>query len=172
MARSSGLVSWALATAAILWGLALSTRLFPKRPKAGWLQDLHRYLGTLALTFTGIHMAALVADSYVEFRIGDLLIPFASQWRPVAVAWGVIAFYLLLAVQITSALKRKIRPRTWRVVHRLSFGIFALGTLHAATAGTDATGAIAVWVGAICLGAVTFSALLRVLSPRSSLNKA
>ena len=56
------------------------------KPKAPWLLDLHRHLGGLTVLFTGLHMAALVADSYAQFGLADLLVPFASEWRPGAVA--------------------------------------------------------------------------------------
>ena len=54
-----------------------------------------------------------------------------------AVAWGVIGMYLLLAVEITSLLRSKMSKRTWRLVHYLSFPLFALTTLHLLWAGTD-----------------------------------
>ena len=52
-ARASGIVAWGLAAASVVWGLALSTRLLGRRPRPGWLLDLHRFLGGLALSFTG-----------------------------------------------------------------------------------------------------------------------
>ena len=47
VARASGLVGWALLAAATLWGLALSTKIFGKRPRPNWILDLHRMLGAL-----------------------------------------------------------------------------------------------------------------------------
>ena len=44
VARSSGLVAWALVTASIVWGLALSSRLIRRRGVPAWLLALHRYL--------------------------------------------------------------------------------------------------------------------------------
>jgi hypothetical protein len=55
-ARASGIVAWGLAAASVVWGLALSTRLLGRRPRPAWLLDLHRYLGGLALAFTGVHV--------------------------------------------------------------------------------------------------------------------
>jgi len=66
-ARASGLVSWALLSASMLWGLVLSTKLRPPRIRPNWTLDLHRYLGGLAVIFVGVHLAALVFDSYVGF---------------------------------------------------------------------------------------------------------
>ena len=91
VARAAGLVSWALLAAATLWGLALSTGALGRRPRPNWLLDLHRWLGGTALVFTGVHVVALLADQYVHFGLTEILVPFASSWHPVAVAWGVVA---------------------------------------------------------------------------------
>jgi len=108
VARAAGLVSWALLAAATLWGLALSTRALGDRPRANWLLDLHRWLGGTALAFTGVHVVALLADQYVHFGVAEILVPFTSSWHPVAVAWGVVAAYLLLAVELTSLARNRL----------------------------------------------------------------
>lgn len=79
VAGPSGLVAWALATLAVVWGLALSTRLLGKRPAPAWLLDLHRFLGGLTTVFVAVHIGALVADNYAHFGLGDLLVPMASS---------------------------------------------------------------------------------------------
>ena len=138
VARSGGIVAWALLAASVLWGLALSTKVLRGRPRPNWILDLHRFLGGLALVFTGVHVGSLILDSYVHFGPADFLVPFASSWKPVAVAFGVLALYLLIAVEATSLAKRRLPHRVWRRVHLLSMPLFALATLHFVTAGTDA----------------------------------
>ena len=140
VARSSGIVAWALLAGSVVWGLALSTKITNGRPKPNWLLDLHRFLGGLALVFTGIHLGSLVLDSYVDFGLTDLLVPMASSWQPGAVAWGVAGLYLLLAVEITSLLRPRLPRKVWKWTHMLSFPLFAVSTAHGLLAGTDATG--------------------------------
>jgi DMSO/TMAO reductase YedYZ heme-binding membrane subunit len=137
VARAAGLVSWGLLAAAMLWGLALSTRALGDRPRPNWLLDLHRWLGGTALAFTGVHVVALLADQYVRFSPTQILVPFASSWHPVAVAWGIVAAYLLLAVELTSLARRRLSKQTWRRVHTASFVLFVAATVHGLTAGTD-----------------------------------
>ena len=72
---------------------------------------MHRFLGGAAVTFTGLHVAGLVADSYVHFGVADVLVPGASSWRPGAVAPGVVSLYLLAAVELTSLFMRRSRRR-------------------------------------------------------------
>ena len=137
LARSGGVAAWAMLAFSVLWGLVLSTKAFGKRPRPNWLLDLHRFVGGAAVVFTGIHIVSLVLDSFVEFGIREILVPFTSSYRPTAVAWGIIAFYLLLAVEITSLLKKRLSKRAWRATHYLSFPLFILATAHGVTAGTD-----------------------------------
>jgi predicted ferric reductase len=137
LARSGGVAAWAMLAFSMLWGLALSTRAFGARPKPNWMLDLHRFVGGAAVVFTGIHIASLVLDSFVEFGVREVLVPFTSSYRPSAVAWGVIAFYVLLTVEITSLLRQRLAKRTWRAFHYLSFPLFILATAHGVTAGTD-----------------------------------
>jgi hypothetical protein len=142
LARASGLAAWALLVVAVLWGLLLSTRLLQNRRRPAWLLDLHRWLGGLAVSFTGIHVIGLVADSYEHFGWKEILVPYASEWRPAAVAWGVVGLYLLLAVQITSLLMRRLPRQLWKRVHYLSFFLLFIATMHSALAGTDTS---AIW---------------------------
>jgi predicted ferric reductase len=144
-ARASGLVAWALVTASILWGLALSTRLIRRRGAPAWLLDLHKFLGTLSMVFVGVHIFALWADSYVHFGPSELFVPMASEWRPGAVAWGIAATYLLVAIELTSWAIRKVPRRLWRAVHLASFPLFGAATVHAFTAGADRMNVAVQW---------------------------
>lgn len=165
VARSSGLVAWALLAASMLWGLALTTSAFAGKAASRWLLDLHRWLGGLAVVFVGLHLATIVGDRFVHFTLAAVLVPFASDWRPAGVAWGVVAMYLLVAVEATSLLRRRLPPRLWRVVHSLSFPLFVVATLHALLAGTDTAQAWAQWSVIGASMAVAFLAVARTVAP-------
>jgi len=135
--RATGLVAWGLVTAAVVWGLLLSLRQLPK-PRPAWMLDLHRYLGGMTVVFVGLHIASLAADSFVGFDWDDLLVPYASEWRPGAVAWGILAFYLLLAIEATSLLMRRLGRGFWHAIHLFSLVVFVAITIHALSAGADA----------------------------------
>src|SRR5436190_691948 len=151
VARSAGIVAWALLTASVLWGLTMTTRFTGRRVRRPWLLDLHRYLGGLAAIFTGVHVLAILLDSYVHFDLASVLVPFASSWHPVAVAWGVVAAYLLVAVELTSLARGHMPRRIWRAIHFASFPLFLLATVHGITSGTDAHELVfrAVAIGAV-----------------------
>lgn len=162
IARSSGLVAWALLAASTLWGLALTTRPFDRgRVASRWLNDLHRFLGGLAVVFVALHLTGVVADSFVHFGLADVLVPLASAWHPWAVAWGVVALYLLVAVELTSLLKARLPHRLWKGVHALSFVLFAVATVHILQAGTDTDDGWALYPVLAVTMVVTFLAVAR-----------
>ncbi|MEN8237911.1 MAG: ferric reductase-like transmembrane domain-containing protein [Actinomycetota bacterium] len=141
LSRSTGLVAAVLIIAAFIWGVLLSTQLVKPVKKPAWLLDLHRWLGTLAVVFVVLHLVALLADSYVEFDITDILVPFASEWKPAAVAWGVVGLYLLVIIQLSSwqPIRSRISRRVWHAVHLISFPLVWVVIMHSGAAGTDVT---------------------------------
>lgn len=137
LARSSGLVAWAIAGVAILLGLLLSGRL-RRVPTPAWQQDLHRFLGGLSVVFLGLHLAGLAFDPTVAFGPTQLAIPMASTWRPGAVTWGIAAAYALVIVEASSLVMRRLPRKLWRAIHFLSYAVWISGTVHALESGTDA----------------------------------
>jgi predicted ferric reductase len=164
-ARAGGMVAWALASLSVIWGLQLSTRLV-RKPAPAWVLDLHRFLGGLAVAFTGVHMVGLFLDTHSNFGLAQLLVPFTSSWRPSAVALGVVAMYLLLAVELTSLAMNRLPRRVWHAIHLSSFGVFVIGTVHGLLAGTDATNPLFQWSVMIVSGVVLFLTLVRALAPK------
>jgi len=163
VARASGLVAWALLAGSVVWGLLMTSKVVRRRVKNAWLLDLHRWLGGLALTVTGIHILAIMSDTYVHFGLASVLVPFASHWHPAAVAWGVASLYLLAAVELTSLVRRHLNYRLWRRIHLLSFPLFVMSTLHGLTAGTDSARPMAIIAVGLVAAAVTFLTIVRVM---------
>src|SRR3954453_13318817 len=163
VARASGIVAWALVLATIVWGLLLATKVLGRRPSPAWLLSLHRYLGGLTVAFVGVHVGAVLLDSYTSFGPTDVLVPFTGSWHPVAVAWGIVGMYLLAAIEVTSLLRHRLSKRAWHAVHLLSYFLFATTTVHMLTAGTDVKQVVAA-TAAVMLGvaAVFGSAALYV----------
>lgn len=159
LARAGGLVAWGMLGLSVLWGLAASTAILQERRKPGWLLDLHSWLGGLAVTFTIIHVIALIGDDYVEFGLKEVLVPMTSEWRPVAVAWGVLSLYLLIAIQLTSLLRRHLPKRLWRWVHLTAFALFFTSGIHAGMAGTDTANLVYRWA-TVSITALTMVAIL------------
>lgn len=137
LTRASANIAMVLILFTILWGVLLATRVLKPNDRPAWLRDLHTWLGGLALVFTIIHILTLIADSYISFTFVSVLVPFVSAWKPFPVSLGILAFYILAAVQITSLLMRKMSRTTWRRIHMLSYAQFVLVMAHVLTTGSD-----------------------------------
>ena len=164
-ARAGGIIAWALASLAVISGLQLSTRLV-RKPAPSWVLDLHRFLGGLTVVFVAIHLVGLAADPFIGFGPADLFVPFVSSFKPDAVALGIVAMYLLVAIEITSLAMRKLSRRTWHAVHLTSFLLFILATVHGITAGTDRHNALFQWACLLTATVVLMMTLVRIWSPR------
>jgi predicted ferric reductase len=168
-ARASGLIAWAVVTASIVWGLTLSSRLIRRRGIPAWLLDLHRYLGTLTLVFTAVHLLALSQDKFVHFGPKELFVPMASRWAPGSVAWGIAAMYLVIAIQITSWLMRRMRRRVWHAIHLTTFPMFAAATIHGLRTGADRNNLFVQWgalVGVVLVVGLIFFRVLTIPEKR------
>lgn len=165
VARATGIVAYVLLTVGVTTGLLVSSRLLRQRVRRDWLVDWHRFLGGLATLFTLGHLVGLWLDDVVAFGPVELLVPLASTYRPVAVAWGVVALWLLVAVELTSLARDRLAPRLWRAVHWSSYPIFALATVHLLTAGTDARNVVVLVVVGASVGVVVGLLLLRATAP-------
>lgn len=163
VARAAGLVAWALLAASVGLGVLLSSKLLGRRVPPTWQLDLHRGLAALAVAFTGVHVAGAVADDWIHLGWSEVLVPFTSSWRPVAIAWGVVTLDLLIAVQVTSLLRRHLSRRAWKRVHLLSYPLFASATAHGLTAGTELGTTAGIAVAALVTATVAGLTAARVV---------
>jgi hypothetical protein len=102
----------------------------------------------------------------VHFGLADLAVPFASSWKTGPVALGVVALYLLVAVEISSLYRTRLSRRAGKMIHLTSYVLFWSATLHLITAGTDAGNPVSRVAVAVTMTLVVFLTLVRALSGR------
>ena len=163
VARGAGITAWLFLTASIMWGIVLTAGLFPKHRRPAWLLDLHRGLAGLTVGFVAIHIGALVADTFVHFGLADVVVPFASSWKPWQVALGVLALWGLIAVEATSLAMKRLPRSAWRAIHFTSYAVFALTSFHGTFAGTDATNPLYVWTSIAVTVTLMIAVVIRIL---------
>jgi len=168
LSRASGIVAWALLTGSVLWGILLATRVLKAIDRPAWLLDLHRWLSALTIFAVALHLVALYADSYVEFSVTDLMVPFFATWRPFAVALGVFATYLLAIVQVSSLLMKRLPRKIWRSIHLTSYVMFVFVTLHSFLAGHDRGASMFVSFSAVLISFTAIATAIRVRYATSS----
>lgn len=167
LARASGIVAWLMMTGSMACGIVLAAKAVSGRGRPAWVLAMHRWFGALTLAFLAVHIAALVADSYVTFGLADITVPFASDWRPNAVALGVISMWLLVVVEISSLAMRRLPRKLWRGVHLSSYAAFWATSMHGAFAGTDTTSWWYRITGAVAVVAVTAVLMYRIANRRA-----
>jgi len=145
LARGSGMAALVLLTLVVGLGLALSLRM----ASDAWPRILttagHRQLTNLALVMTGLHLAMLLVDADAAMSLADLAIPFASGYRPVATALGVLGLYVLLVIWVSTLMRARLGQRRWRALHRVAIVAWALAMVHGVLAGSDTGTAWAVF---------------------------
>jgi sulfoxide reductase heme-binding subunit YedZ len=152
--RAFGLVSMVLLSTVVVLGLLVAGR----RPSYV-LIGLHRSLSLLSVGLIALHVATGAADSYVPIRWVDVVVPFVSSYRAFWLGLGVVAADLLLALIVTSLLRTRLGPRTWRAVHWLAYAAWPVAVVHALGMGTDGRAVLA--LTAACAAAVAVAAVGR-----------
>ena len=160
LTRATGLVTLLLLSATVVLGTVASVGWTTERWPRFLSQAVHRNLSLFCLAILGVHVLTTVVDGYVPISLLDVMIPFRSPYRPVWVGLGALAFDMLLAVAITSGLRRRIGTTAWRGVHWLAYACWPVAVLHGFGSGTDAKLPGTQVVMVCCIGTVTVAVVL------------
>lgn len=174
LTRASGLIAVISLFALVISGIGSVTGHFFRllEPLTAWAT--HRAIGIVFAISVVIHISTLLFDHFVPFTIPEILIPWASGFKPLTlfgihfgslfVAFGIIAFYSLLIVVITSLLWVDKKPQKWKLFHYLSYIVLVLVFFHGLFLGTDTSsgfGRILWLIGGACVLAVALVRLRR-----------
>jgi len=164
--RGSGIVAAIMLGILILLGVGQITgyTFTFLEPITAWAT--HRAIGLAFGVAVLIHIFSLLFDKFVPFTIAQVLIPFAAKYKPVTiwgvhfgtlyVALGVLAFYCIAAIILTSLVWIEKKPYTWKLIHLLSYLVVIFIFIHALYLGTDLAHGILRWLW--ILGAVIMAA--------------
>jgi predicted ferric reductase len=163
--RGAGAVTLLLLSAVMVLGVLSAARF----ESAGWPRfvttGFHRNLSLLAVIFLALHIVTAVVDPYTNLDWVVAVIPFSSSYRTLWLGLGTVAFDLLLAVLLTSLLRIFIGRRTWRAVHWLAYASWPIAILHGFGTGTDAWSTWLLVLSAICITAVGWAVVARLMLP-------
>lgn len=166
VSRGLGAAALTLLTASLALGIISGAGVrsvgWPRFASAG----LHRNLSLFTLVLLAVHIATAVLDPFARIRWQDAVVPFGSAYRPVWVGAGAIAVDVLLAISLTTAIRRHIGYRVWRVIHWSGYSCWPAAILHGLGTGTDVR---APWMAALymmCLVSVTGLVAWRVAVSR------
>lgn len=165
-ARGAGLAALVALTFATSLGALTSIQIRSAATRI-LVQYVHRAASALGLGLILVHVATVVPDSKAHVGLAGALVPFASAYRPGAVALGSLAAYALIAVAALGLARGRLAASArgaawWRRSHAVAYGAWVLAMIHSIQAGTDAGLA---WVGTLwmtCLVAVLLSLTARL----------
>jgi predicted ferric reductase len=138
LSRASALVALGLLSAAMMLGVGITNRMARLWPGAPAACALHEYLSVLGLGFAAFHGLILLGDHYSNFSLVQILVPFAtSSYHPLWVGLGQLAFYAWALLVASFYIRRRMGPRTWRLLHYVSFLVYLGAIFHGLTSGSD-----------------------------------
>lgn len=162
--RVTAFLAYFAITASVVYGLLLSTKVLDAIAHRPVSFALHQDLAAVGLGLAAIHGALLTLDQTIHFSVADLLVPFVSPYRPIAVGIGQLAFYVVALVTVSFYMRRRIGQRAWRLIHYLTFFSFLGSTAHGILAGTDTNQPWAFWTYAGSAAIVVFLTAYRVVT--------
>ena len=135
--RATGVVALLLMTAVLLLGLLVTRQgRLPGLPRFA-VTGLHRNLSLVAVVFVVLHVLTAVLDSYVHIPLISAVVPLASSYERLALGLGAMSLDIMIAVIVTSLLRRHLSRGLWRAVHLLAYVSWPVAWLHSITSSTD-----------------------------------
>ncbi|HUR16693.1 MAG TPA: hypothetical protein VMZ33_05370, partial [Candidatus Limnocylindrales bacterium] len=152
---------WGL-TASVVYGLLLSTGILDSVSHRVVSLTLHQDLSAISIALVALHGAVLVLDRFVQTTVFQIAVPFATEYRPVWVGVGQLAFYVMAVVYASFYFRKRLGQRGWRMLHYTTFLAFIGGAVHGLMAGTDTSAPWALWSYAASIAVVVFLLVYRI----------
>lgn len=162
--RASGIMALILLTLTMVLGMTTTTRARARNWPGFAQQEMHRRISMIAVVFLGIHIVTSVLDTYVNISWASVVIPFVSVYGRFWVGVGAVALDLMIAVFVSSLLRARMRPGTWRALHWLAYLSWPVALAHSFGMGTDAGESWVIVLGIACIAAVAAALVWRLRS--------
>jgi hypothetical protein len=160
--RGTGAMSLVLLTLAVAIGIANVRRTRIGETPRFVLDSIHRSASLLAVSFVVVHVLTTLLDGFAPITLLDVVIPFGSTYRPLWLGLGAVAFDLLIAVVITSLLRRRLGYRAWRTTHWLAYASWPVALVHGLGTGSDTRTHWMLMLAAGCVAVMLAAVMLRV----------
>lgn len=160
--RATGLVALVLLTAIIVLGVLGPLRVSSERWPRFAIRTLHRDISLMALLVIAIHVVTIVLDTYVKVPLSAAVLPWTSSFDPFWTGIGAVAFDLLIAIVVTSLMRRRLGYGSWRFVHWFAYVSWPLAVAHGLATGTDSGAAWALGLTVVCVATVSIAVTMRI----------
>jgi sulfoxide reductase heme-binding subunit YedZ len=170
--RATGVVALLLLTAVVLLGLLVTRQgRLPGLPRFA-VTGLHRNLSLVAVAFVVVHVLTAVLDGYVDIPITAAIVPLASPYERLWLGLGAVSFDLMLAVVVTSLLRRHLSRKVWRAVHLLAYVSWPVAWVHSIFSSGDLRQGPLFVLAIACAVAVVGAAAWRVVAASKDVPRA
>ncbi|MEO8970786.1 MAG: hypothetical protein ABI406_04200 [Ktedonobacteraceae bacterium] len=170
VARAGGFTAYLLMMFSTAVGLALTMHWQSSKWPRLINSELHNFLALLGTVFIGIHVLAVWIDPFTRFGWAEVFLPFVSHYRPLWMAFGIVALYLGIAVGISTWIRPLIGYKWWRGLHILTLLAFILVTIHGVATGSDTRtwwGALIYGGSILLVGSLLWQRLIKPANPQS-----
>lgn len=162
LTRATGAVAMLLLTIVVALGVADVRRLSSPRMPRFLIDALHRNASLLAVVFLALHIVTTLLDGFAPISLIAAFIPFTSPYRTFWLGLGTVACDLLLALVISSLLRRRIGHRTWQAIHWCAYACWPIALIHGLGTGSDAKSGWLLALTVVCIGAVLLAVAIRI----------
>ena len=138
--RAAGIIALLAASLAVAVGLSRRGR--------DW-RIVHESLSLATMVALAVHAFSLLGDSYINFSLADVTIPFVSSYQRLWMSVGIVAGWTFVILGLSYYFRGRIGPQRWRKLHRFTALAWVLGIGHALMMGTDAGTAWFLLAGAL-----------------------
>lgn len=165
LTRGAGAMVLVLLTASVVLGVGEARLWRPAGMSRYAVAATHRTLSLLALVLLALHVGTVLLDPFPRIGILTAAVPFLSSYRPLWLGLGTLASDLLLAVVITSLLRRRLGYRAWRGTHWAAYACWPVAVLHGLGTGSDVKSGWMLALSVACVATVLVTVGLRLLAP-------
>jgi DMSO/TMAO reductase YedYZ heme-binding membrane subunit len=161
LTRSTGAVALVLLSASVVLGIAGVARLERRSWPRFVVEGVHRNVSLLALVLLVVHIVTTVLDPFAGISIVNAVIPFTGSYRPLWLGLGAFASDLLIAIAVTSVVRRRLGHSVWKAVHWLSYLCWPVAVMHTFGTGSDVKQVWLLALTAACIAAVVVAVWVR-----------
>lgn len=158
LTRGTGAVTLVLLTVSVVLGVAEVQRWSTSRVPRFAVATLHRSLSLLVVALLAVHVATAVLDVFAPIALLDAVVPFQGAYRPLWLGFGALALDLLLALVVTSLVRRQLGLGAWRRVHWAAYACWPIAVVHGLGTGSDSARGWMLALTLTCVTAVTVAA--------------
>ena len=174
-ARGAGLAALLSLTITVVLGTLGSAAVTSPPNRVVW-QYVHRTAAGIGMLLIVVHVTTLVFDAKARVGVAGAFVPFASHYRPNAVALGSITAYTIIVVATAGAARgrfaaTRVGAASWRAIHLLAYPAWLTAVLHSVLSGTDRVVSWVVLLDVACVAAVMIAGVVRLVRADATLER-